>query len=228
MNAVVYYSNTGQSRAVAEHLAERLDYPIADMEACQEVRFDSLVLVCPVYCQDMPPAVRDFLKRITADYLTPVATYGKMCYGNVLFDLQRRFPHVTVAAGAYVPTKHAYLSDDAPFDSFELLAPLVEKVRNPAPVRLPRTYRNPLAVLLPAARSRLGVRIHRTEDCDGCGLCAARCPQGAIHMGITNAACIRCLRCVNECPKGALTAEIRFPLDLYLRKKKVTETVVYL
>ena len=37
MNAVVYYSNTGQSRAVAEYLAERLGYPALDMEACGDI-----------------------------------------------------------------------------------------------------------------------------------------------------------------------------------------------
>lgn len=227
MNAVVYYSNTGQSRAVAEYLAERLGYPAMDMEVCRKVRFEILVLVFPVHCQNIPPSVRFFLDKITADYLIPVATYGKMCYGNVLWEIQRTYTRNTVAAAAYVPTKHTYLADDIPFDDYHLLDPLVDKVKNPAPIRLPRTYKNPFADLLPTLRSRLGVRLYRTEACDGCGLCTARCPQMAIQAGITNQKCIRCLRCVKECPKGALGVKLRLPLRLYLRGKKATETVVY-
>ena len=41
MNAVVYYSNTGQSRDVATYLAERLDYPLVDLEACTQSCFES-------------------------------------------------------------------------------------------------------------------------------------------------------------------------------------------
>ena len=227
MNAVVYYSNTGRSRAVAEHLAERLDYLAVDMETCKEIRFESLVLVFPVYCQNVPDTVRRFLERITADYLTPVATYGKMCCGNVLWEIQRTYTRNTVAAGAYVPTKHTYLDDDTPFSDFHLLAPLIDKVKNPAPIEFPAIYKNPFADLLPALRSRLGVSLRRTDACDGCGQCTARCPQRAIMAGVTNRKCIRCLRCVTECPKRALRVRVRFPLRLYLRKKKMTETVVY-
>ena len=227
MNAVVYYSNTGQSRAVAVYLAERLDYPLVDLEACTECHFDNLVLVFPVYCQNIPDTVKGFLSGITADHLTPVATYGKMCYGNVLHEIQKKYPCTTVVAGAYVPTKHTYLTKDTPFSDYSLLEPLVDKVKHPAPIRLPRTYKNPFANLLPALRSYLGVDVYRTEACDGCGLCSVRCPQCAIQNGHTGTKCIRCLRCVSECPRGALAFKLRFPLSLYLRKRKVTRTVVY-
>ena len=227
MNAVVYYSNTGQSRAVATYLAERLDYPLVDLEACRQSHFESLVLVFPVYCQNIPDAVKDFLSGITTEHLTPVATYGKMCYGNVLYEIQKKYPRCSVVAAAYVPTKHTYLTEDTPFEDYSLLDPLADKVKHPAPVRLPRAYKNPFANLLPALRSYLGVSVYRTEACDGCGLCTARCPQCAIREGVTSAACIRCLRCVSECPRGALAFKLRFPLRWYLRKRKVTRTVVY-
>ena len=227
MNAVVYYSNTGQSRAVATYLAERLDYPLVDLESCTQSHFESLVLVFPVYCQNIPDTVKGFLSRITAEHLTPVATYGKMCYGNVLYEIQKKYLQNTVVAAAYVPTKHTYLTEDTPFEDYHLLDPLVDKVKHPTPIRLPRTYKNPLADLLPALRSYLGVDVYSTEACNGCGLCTARCPQRAIQNGRTNTKCIRCLRCVSECPRGALGFRLRFPLRLYLRKKKVMRTVVY-
>lgn len=227
MNAVIYYSNTGQSRAVAEYLAERLGYPAVDMESCGETRFERLVLVFPVHCQNIPEAVHGFLERITAGYLIPVATYGKMGYGNILWEIQRKYTRHTLAAGAYIPAKHTYLAEDLPFDRYHLIDPLVDKIINPAPICLPRTHKDPFADLCPSLRSRLGVRLYRTEACDACGLCTARCPQGAIREGVTNRKCIRCLRCVSQCPKGALGVKLGFPLRLYLRKKRMTETVVY-
>jgi len=227
MKAVVYYSNTGQSRAVAEYLAKRLDYPAVDMETCGETRFGCLVLVFPVYCQNIPQAVRGFLGTISADCLIPVATYGKMCCGNVLWEIQKRYPQHTVTAGAYVPTKHTYLTDDPPFDDYPLLDPLLDKVNHPAPIRFPKLHKNPFADVMPALRSRLSVRLYRTQACDGCGRCTARCPQKAIHGGATNRKCIRCLRCVRECPQGALDIMLCLPLRLYLRKKRMTQTVVY-
>lgn len=227
MNAVVYYSNTGQSRAVAEYLAERLGYPAVDIESCGETRFGCLVMVFPVYCQNIPKAVRDFLKAVTTDCLIPVATFGKMSCGNILWEIQGSYPQHTVIAGAYVPTKHTYLPDDAPFADYPLLEPLLDKVKAPEPIRLPKLRKDPLANAMPVLRSRLGVKLYRTEACDGCGLCTARCPQKAIQGGIADKRCIRCLRCVKECPREALGVKLRLPLRLYLGKKRMTETVIY-
>ncbi len=46
------------------------------------------------------------------------------------------------------------------------------------------------------------------ERCDGCGLCAKRCPARAIHMiggrPDWSYACEGCERCINACPKGAI------------------------
>lgn len=227
MNAVVYYSNTGQSRTVAEYLAERLGYPALDAETCWETRFGCLLLVFPVYCQNIPEAVCGFLETVTADCLIPVATFGKMSCGNVLWEIQERYPQHTVTAGAYIPTKHTYLADDPPFADYPLLDPLLDKVKDPSPIRFPKLRKNFFADAMPALRSRLGVRLYRTEACNGCGLCTSRCPQKAIREGITNQKCIRCLRCVKECPRKALRVKLRLPLRLYLRKKRMTEAVVY-
>jgi menaquinone-dependent protoporphyrinogen IX oxidase len=84
MNAVVFYSNTGQSRAIATYFANQLGYPLADIETKCAEHYRNLVLVFPVHCQNIPDIVKSFLKNVSVENLTVIATYGKcvvgMCY----------------------------------------------------------------------------------------------------------------------------------------------------
>jgi len=82
MNAVAFYSNTGESKAVADYLADGLNYPLVDIERGGEGHYENLVLVFPVHCQNIPDIVKAFLKKTKVDNLTAVATYGKMCVGE--------------------------------------------------------------------------------------------------------------------------------------------------
>ena len=227
MNAVVFYSNTGQSKAIAAYFAKQLGYPLADMEIKCAEYYQNLVLVFPVHCQNIPDIVKAFLKNISVDNLTVVATYGKMCCGNVLYEIQRTYQK-NIVAGAYIPTKHPYIDNDDVFCDFDKLQPIVEKVKSPSYIKLPKLYKNLLADVFPKLRSRLGLTIQRTADCSGCNLCAERCSFGAIQSGVTNRNCIRCLKCVEACPHQALKIKLGLPLKLYLRKKKANKLIIYI
>ena len=226
MNAVVFYSNTGQSKAIATYFASQLGYSLTDMETKCAEYYQNLVLVFPVHCQTLPDIVKTFLKNVSADNLTVVATYGKMCCGNVLYEIQKNYQK-NIVAGAYIPTKHSYIDNDDIFCDFDKLKPIVEKVKDPSYIQLPKLYKNPLADIFPKLRSRLGLTIRKSADCDGCNLCAERCSFGAIKTGKTNQNCIRCLKCVESCPRQALKIKISLLLKLYLRKKKSNKIIIY-
>ena len=227
MNAVVFYSNTKQSESVAEYLAKELCYPIVDIEKIADIHYKNLILVFPVHCQNIPDTVKAFLEQISVKNLTVIATYGKMCPGNVLYEIQNRY-HKNIVAGAYVPTKHTYVDDDTKFSDFEKLNALIEKIKSPAPIQLSRLYKNPLANLFPNLRSRLGAKMVKSKSCNGCNVCAEKCSLEAIRSGMTNSKCIRCAKCVTACPRGALKLKLSLPLKLYLHKKKANELIIYI
>lgn len=225
MNAVAFYSNTGQSALVAKYLSKQLCYPIVDIEKINDICYENLVLIFPVHCQNIPYVVKRFLKTLKVQYLTVIATYGKMCYGNVLYEIQNKF-HMNVVAGAYVPAKHTYLDEDHRFD-FDCLTPIVDKIKHPFEKEIPKLYKNPFANLFPNFRSRLGVKIYKNSNCNNCGICARHCSFKAIKSGVTNRKCIRCLKCVTLCPNHALEFNIRLPLKLYLRKRQMNKPIIY-
>ena len=226
MNAVVFYSNTGQSKSVATYFADTLEYPLLNIEADCAKSYQNLVLVFPVYCQNIPDIVKTFLTKVRAIHLTVIATYGKMCCGNVLQEIQKTYTHGIVAA-AYVPTKHSYIDNDTPFYDYAKLNAVVEKIKNPSGVKLPKLYKNPLADIFPKLRSRIGLTIKKNTNCTACNLCGKNCSCNAMHAGVTNADCIRCLRCVTVCPHNALEIKIGLPLKLYLKKKKFNKIIIY-
>lgn len=225
MNGVIYYSSTGQSKRIAEYFALKTGFELFDIFSLTEYEFETAILVFPVYCQNVPEYVKGFLKKLSVKALAVIATYGKMCHGNVLYEIQRRNAHNIIAA-AYVPTKHSYLNDTE-FSDFGSLNVILTKINNPTPVKIGKSYKNPLSGICKGLRSRLGVKIYRDGRCDGCGVCNAVCKNDAMNCGKTNRKCIRCLKCVENCPKNALHFTLRLPMRVYLRKKKCDKLIIY-
>ena len=226
MNAVVFYSNTGQSEKIANYFAKMLCYPILEITKAVGDNYENLVLIFPVHCQNIPDVVKGFLKELKAKYLTVIATYGKMCCGNVLYEIQNRYS-LSVVAGAYVPCKHTYLDNDDEFCDFYRFSPIIEKIKSPCEIKIPKLYKNPLSNLFPTLRSRIGIKIYKNSDCNNCGVCSELCGLNAIEQGVPNGKCIRCLKCVRNCPSNALSFSARLPMKAYLSKKRMDRIIVY-
>ena len=227
MISVYCFSGSGHSLAVAKVLAGMLECKIRQIEPdCEIVVEETVAVVFPVYCQNIPNPVKNFLRQLKAKYIVLIATYGKISYGNVLYEAQR-LVQGDVIAGAYIPMGHTFLSENYIFDESKLL-PIAERVKAPQKVSIPRTRKNLLANILPAARSRIGVKLIKDGPCSNCGLCEKMCPAGAIRNGRIHAECIRCLRCVTNCPKEALRYKNSWILNRYLKSFHKEEYVLYL
>lgn len=228
MTAVYYFSGSGHSLAVADFFAKQLNCKLVEMGsyAITEPHEDVAVVVFPVYCQNIPQPVKVFLKGLTSRYVILIATYGRISYGNVIFEASKTV-RGGVIAGAYVPIGHTFLNGDFSFDESTLL-PILERAQDPRKAYIPKTRKNPLADILPAWRSRVGVKIIKTDKCLKCRQCEKSCPMGAIKNGVIGKKCIRCLRCVTACPHKALQFKNRWILDNYLKRYSKDEPKLYL
>ncbi|MCM1043753.1 MAG: 4Fe-4S binding protein [Corallococcus sp.] len=226
MNAVIYYSNTNESKSIAQYLVAKLGYPLLDIFAAENCVWQNAVLVFPVYCQNIPQKVKKFLSCLKADNFAAIATYGKMSYGNVLYEIQKKY-HKLVAA-AYVPTKHAYI-DEERFCLFDKLDVIANKFDNPQTVTVPKARKNPFANVLKKLRGRLGVKIIKDNSkCDGCGICAKMCDNNAVACGKFTNKCIRCMKCTVNCPRNALSVRLSPVMKKYLAKPKCTDLKIYI
>lgn len=223
MNAAVYFSCTGQSKAVAEEIAARLSYPIIEMKDA-EGYYENLILVFPVHCQGAPKAVKKFLKTAKAKYITLIATYGRMSAGNAVYEAYKAAGKRVIAAAA-LPARHSYNADFK--EAEKVPEEIYKKIASPEYIKIKRKIKAPFAGVFPSFRSRRLIKIMRNGSCDGCNVCGEVCPEKAIKTGEIKGGCTRCLKCVTACPSAAIEIKKGFILKSYLKKPRREKIYIY-
>ena len=143
MTKIYCFSGSGHSFAVAKALSDMLDCKVAWIGFKNEIisKDDTAVVVFPVYCQNIPKPVKSFLKTLFVQHIVLIATYGKISYGNVLYEAQK-LVHGDIIAGAYIPIGHSFLDGDCSFDT-EYLIPISERIKAAKKIHIPKTHKNP-------------------------------------------------------------------------------------
>jgi len=179
---------------------------------------DVLVIGVPVYSGRVPALVADYLGSIQgeATYAVLVAVYGNRAFEDALLELRdicERRGFRCVAAGAFI-AEHSMAADvganrpdaadiEAARAFGAAVAAKLSAAENEALVGLDipgnRPYRE---------RSSLPVIGPETSGtCIKCGVCAERCPTGAINFDdfstTDSELCILCGSCVKRCPVAA-------------------------
>lgn len=206
-------------------------YDVTPMAARQrEYCFESstfVVVGCPVYAGRVPNKIMPFFQHNVKGNSTPVVvvlTYGNRAYDDAL----REMVGLLSAAGFVVvgavtqPSQHAFSSRVAQgrpdADDLERVAQygktLAERIGtgtvHPSFVASQEelVYYTPLTTQ--GTRANI-LKVKPETDrtlCDGCGVCAERCPMGSIDTRepwTVSGICIKCHACVAGCPRHAKT-----------------------
>jgi len=217
----LYFSPTGRTKKIVDAIGKRFDALTVDItlpkHRTQELVFkrDELLIVgMPVYAGRVPGLVIEQLKRVKGDQ-TPavlIAVYGNRHYEDALLemkDLMLEQGFLPFSAGAFIgqhsytdqvgtcrPDKEDLKIAEAFSDAIAGKLSQIELVEVPGN----RPYREGMG------KSSFGPDVD--EICLKCGICATKCPSGAIKFNRTikvqGELCIKCHACVQSCPIGAI------------------------
>lgn len=223
---VFYFTGTGNSLYVAKQIE---DAPISIPQAIHRKELDfsdeSIGIVAPIYGHEVPPMVRDFMKKAAfhTDYFYMILTYGnrhggaaelakRLCdeggidvqYINILWMVDNWLPSFDMDEQKRIDKKVeeqiAAIRADLSARKVKI-APVTDADR-----AAHQEYRSRIEQMPPDVFQHF---IKVGDGCIGCGLCERVCPSGSLRVTGGKAVpipgrCQTCLACVHACPQKAI------------------------
>lgn len=223
---VFYFSATGNSMYVARQIEEKpISIPQVIHNGSQEYTAEAIGVVAPVYGHELPPMVKEFLKKakFKTDYFYMVLTYGNRHGGAA--ELAKQFCDT---CGIKVNYINVLVMVDNWLPGFDM--DKQKKIDKHVDENLKKilmdlsAHKNRIAEVTEtdraAHREFLGRMSQMPEDawqhllkvtdaCVGCGICEKVCPSASIKVVDGKAVhipgnCQTCLACAHACPQKAI------------------------
>lgn len=231
---IYYFSGSGNSLAVARHIAAELEEAnvssisdVAENEVSDDA--DRVGMVYPVYMFGLPLIVSRFANNLRVKegaYVFSVATYGGTpgdANGQLKRLLAKRGIRLAAGFGIKMPGNYTPLYGAPPDDKQKTMfekenskaREIAAAVRDEKQSVLERSNMLISAVLSGFVYKMGSSRIpgmdkdfFADEKCDGCGICARVCPVANVELKDGKPSwlghCEQCMACLQWCPQEAI------------------------
>lgn len=231
---ILYFSATGNGKYIAEQIADATNETCLSIVDC--IREDKYCfsnekifgIVVPTYFWRLPGIVAEYLEKLRTDYCGYtffLASYGTTTgkAGSMAKDIMAHHGHKFDAYYSVIMpdtwTPVFDLTDKRKVDKWlrDGKKQLTQVIDNIASKRkgdfigrkLPKWITAiPAAYMYATKRKTKNLSVNK-DACVGCGICAKKCPVGAIQMEEGHPVwkskeCEMCLGCLHRCPKFAI------------------------
>jgi ferredoxin len=214
---VFYFTGSGNSLAVAKQFGEPINIATCTQ---REYADESIGIVFPVYCYDIPLIVRDFLHRVKLDspYIWTIGTCGSSVgYSFYTIDalLKKQGAKLSYSQKIIMPDSCIAFKTPSPEKEQMLAAEQDTVAAFKADISAKKTNLKQKDKLFPidkiawwGIKTLFGAKRKKvTEACTACGICAKICPTQNIKIDGKPSFgnnCEYCFGCIQWCPERAI------------------------